>query len=81
MSQEEKTVKAWKDADFRANLSDEDKKNLPENPAGVTDADDDLDEASGGTTAPCVITTVVTYLVCVSIASGGTCEQDTSGCC
>lgn len=80
-------AKAWKDADYRESLSEEEKAKLPENPAGATEVSDaELDNASGGTDTVVVcgitvITTVATAIVCVSIVGGGTCEQGTSGCC
>jgi len=51
MSKKEKTVRAWKDPQFRAGLTPDEKKNLPEHPAGDGALDDDdLEKAAGGWT-------------------------------
>jgi mersacidin/lichenicidin family type 2 lantibiotic len=43
-------VRAWKDEEYRSSLSDEDRQNLPENPAGLVElSDEELGEANGGT--------------------------------
>jgi len=45
-------VRAWKDEDYRASLSDAEKAMLPENPAGLVDlADDDMSSMTGGAVA------------------------------
>ena len=44
-------VRAWKDPAYRFSLSDEEKKELPDNPAGESWnelEDEDLDSAAGG---------------------------------
>ncbi|HZM48941.1 MAG TPA: mersacidin/lichenicidin family type 2 lantibiotic [Vicinamibacteria bacterium] len=53
MSKKEKTVRAWKDPQFRAGLTPDEKKNLPEHPAGDGALDDDdLEKAAGGLDLP-----------------------------
>ncbi len=47
--EQDKVVGAWKDADARAELSDEERALLPENPAGAADLTDEaLDDVAGG---------------------------------
>lgn len=42
-------IRAWKDADYRASLSEEQLGLLPENPAGAIElSDEDLSSLSGG---------------------------------
>ena len=53
-------VRAWKDPVYRFSLSDEEKKELPDNPAGESWnelGDEDLDDAAGGA-APTVPTII-----------------------
>jgi mersacidin/lichenicidin family type 2 lantibiotic len=53
MSKEEKIVRAWKDPEFRAALGPDEKKDVPENPAGDSEkADEDLEKVSGGSIFP-----------------------------
>ncbi len=43
-------IRAWKDEEYRLNLSDAERALLPENPVGLIElADEDLDIALGGT--------------------------------
>jgi len=45
----DKIIRAWKDPEFRASMSEEEKSQLPENPAGAIElTDDELDMATGG---------------------------------
>ena len=45
----EKIIRAWKDPDFRAELSEEERAEMPENPAGAIElTDDELDMVAGG---------------------------------
>jgi mersacidin/lichenicidin family type 2 lantibiotic len=48
-------IRAWKDEEFRLSLTDEQRAQLPQNPAGVIElADDELRSVAGGCThAPC----------------------------
>lgn len=87
----EDIVKAWRDEEYRASLPAEQQATLPASPIGeieLTDAD--LAEVEGG--SPVAVSIAVTTLVteasiaasvslCPSIAAGGTCQVDTSGCC
>ena len=42
-------IRAWKDADFRNSLSDQERALLPEHPAGLIElADTELEAAAGG---------------------------------
>jgi mersacidin/lichenicidin family type 2 lantibiotic len=42
-------VRAWKDAEYRKNLSDVQRAQLPTNPAGLVELmDDELDSVAGG---------------------------------
>ncbi|MEQ8996698.1 MAG: mersacidin/lichenicidin family type 2 lantibiotic [Coleofasciculus sp. B1-GNL1-01] len=44
-------IRAWKDEDYRASLSDEEKELLPENPVEVIElTDEELSSVSGGCT-------------------------------
>jgi mersacidin/lichenicidin family type 2 lantibiotic len=77
----EHIINAWRDEEYRENLDTELRENLPESPIGAIDlSEDELNEADGGTTSvPCI--TAVTVLLCLSIAAGGTCQEQTLGCC
>ena len=45
----DKVIRAWKDPEFRHNLSEEEQAALPENPAGAIElTDDELDAVAGG---------------------------------
>ncbi len=45
----EQIIRAWKDADYRASLSDDEREQLPEHPAGLVELTDaDLSIAAGG---------------------------------
>lgn len=44
-----KVIRAWKDPEFRAELSEEELTSLPQSPAGAIElTDDELDAAAGG---------------------------------
>lgn len=48
-------IRAWKDETFRSSLSDAERANLPENPAGVVDLSDaQLEAVAGGKDHPIV---------------------------
>ena len=78
-------IRAWKDADFRNQLSDEQRAALPKNPAGVTELTSaELTEVSGGasgdgwdgrTTHPTIVVKPVSGWETKSIA----CENTTLG--
>lgn len=45
----DKIIRAWKDPEYRQNLSEEEREHLPENPAGAIElTDEELDMAAGG---------------------------------
>jgi len=45
----DKIIRAWKDPEYRQNLSDEERELLPDNPAGAIElTDEELDMAVGG---------------------------------
>jgi mersacidin/lichenicidin family type 2 lantibiotic len=47
-------VRAWKDEDYRASLSEAEQAMLPENPAGLVDlADEDMSSMAGGAALAC----------------------------
>lgn len=54
-------IRAWKDEDYRATLSQEQLDSLPENPAGLIELkDEDMSSLSGGCTT-CGGTTAITH--------------------
>ncbi|MDY6876288.1 MAG: mersacidin/lichenicidin family type 2 lantibiotic [Chloroflexota bacterium] len=79
-------VRAWKDPEYRLNLSEAERALLPENPAGLIELSDaDLGEVGGHTDWWCVTFSVITAIsVEWCSPSGtfcGTCEMGTRGCC
>jgi mersacidin/lichenicidin family type 2 lantibiotic len=57
-------IRAWKDEDYRLSLSDSERAQLPDNPAGLVELNDsDLNDAAGGTIFP----TVQTCMLCESM--------------
>jgi mersacidin/lichenicidin family type 2 lantibiotic len=47
----EKIIRAWKDDDFRATLTEEEQALIPENPAGLGELSDaELEQLAGGIT-------------------------------
>ena len=47
-------VRAWKDEDYRASLSEAEQAMLPENPAGLVElADEDMSSMAGGAALAC----------------------------
>ena len=51
MSQQD-IIRAWKDAEFRVSLSDAQRSQLPENPAGMIELSDAVLETIAGGAAP-----------------------------
>ncbi|HKP72501.1 MAG TPA: mersacidin/lichenicidin family type 2 lantibiotic [Pyrinomonadaceae bacterium] len=46
-------IRAWKDEDYRSSLTEAERAQLPDNPAGLVELTDaDLSEAAGGTVFP-----------------------------
>jgi mersacidin/lichenicidin family type 2 lantibiotic len=64
---QQQIIRAWKDPEFRASLSDAERGALPAHPAGLVEMNDaDMMEVSGGTTVICV--TIVVVLIVDSCA-------------
>lgn len=81
------TIRAWKDPEYRAELSEADLASLTSNPAGFVElSDDELETVAAGTGPACVsaITAVTALSVQVCSPNGtacGSCSWGTSGCC
>ena len=66
-------IRAWKDEDYRDSLSDEEKAQLPENPAGLIElTDEDMSSVSGGCSCGTSQCSSLTH------HSGGITAEDTS---
>jgi mersacidin/lichenicidin family type 2 lantibiotic len=81
-------IRAWRDPDFRAGLTNDQRSALPKHPSGLIDLkDDDLsDVAAGATTLPCTIVITVTanfscWFACNTTMWDGTCGALSYGCC
>lgn len=83
-------AKAWKNEEYRDQLDEETRSQLPESPIGEIDlSDEELEVADGAaqnpdTTWASVIISIVSaasVAECSSVFSGGTCHLDTAGCC
>ena len=82
-------IRAWKDEEFRAGLSEADRARLPENPAGAVELpDDELGEVAGGAwTVTIPIAGGASYAVscapawCRRTVHNGTCAFLSRGCC
>jgi mersacidin/lichenicidin family type 2 lantibiotic len=71
-------IRAWKDEEYRQNLSDEERRQLPENPAGLIELTDaNLSSAAGArklsinyTLVCCVLPTIHcnTVVPCISVS-------------
>lgn len=56
-------IRAWKDEDYRSSLSDAQRAELPDNPAGLIElSESDLAGAAGGT-----ILTFLTLIICPTV--------------
>jgi len=79
------TVKAWKDPEYRAGLSDAERAALADNPAGLVElGDGDIDGVAAATGTGCVIGSIaisVTLTINVCSLPFGSCEFGTRGCC
>ena len=61
---QQQIVRAWKDPEYRASLSDAERGALPANPAGLVEMSDaDMMDVSGGTTVVCVAVSVAVVLL------------------
>ncbi|HZR40528.1 MAG TPA: mersacidin/lichenicidin family type 2 lantibiotic [Ktedonobacteraceae bacterium] len=83
----EHIINSWRDAEFCENLDEQTRATMPDSPIGEIHLDDaDLEGIRGGnaegTTGGvwCWVSSILTNL-CISIVYGGTCENDTTGCC
>lgn len=81
----EDTIRAWTDPEYRAQLSEAEKAQLPENPAGPVEIEEhDLDNASGGAEAFPTFdgcSPLFSCDPCSGTLNGGTCMMGTWGCC
>jgi mersacidin/lichenicidin family type 2 lantibiotic len=69
---QQQIIRAWKDPEFRASLSDAERTALPAHPAGLVEMNDaDMMDVSGGTTVVCV-SVVVSVLLLMDSCSGDT---------
>ena len=62
-------IRAWKDEEYRASLSEAERAQLPGHPAGLVElSEDDIDLAAGGTTITITFTVFIcpTYLCTVN---------------
>jgi len=76
-----KMIRAWKDEDFRESLSEAERSQLPDHPAGAIElSDEELGLARGQTGTTTTVTTVLISLEACPSADG-TCEWGTEGCC
>lgn len=84
------TVRAWKDPEYRAELSRQDLAVVADNPAGVVELSDaDIDLVGAGSGLLCVtVSAAITITTCVSASqcfcptvACGSCEIGTRGCC
>jgi mersacidin/lichenicidin family type 2 lantibiotic len=71
-------IRAWKDEEFRNSLSEEQLKQLPENPAGVLELSDEEMEALAGGKGSSIVPSTTTgsknppcQCSCVSCGGGG----------
>ncbi|HVU70631.1 MAG TPA: mersacidin/lichenicidin family type 2 lantibiotic [Ktedonobacteraceae bacterium] len=82
-------AKAWKDDEYREQLSKEKQEQLPASPVGeITLSEEELKgsnaAAAPDTTWASVIVSIISaasVAECTSVFSGGTCHVDTAGCC
>jgi mersacidin/lichenicidin family type 2 lantibiotic len=78
-------ARAWKDEAYRQSLSEAELAELPENPVGLIELEDeDLDHVDGGSGWACVITVITAVSVAYCSPNGtfcGSCEWGTHACC
>lgn len=90
----EHSVNAWRDEEYRDGLDANIQTELLENPIGEIDLSDlelaDVDGGQNPESATPILSVISAFTAisisvasnwCVSIADGGTCQQNTSGCC
>ena len=65
-------IKAWKDPEYRANLTEEQRSVLPTSPAGSAElSEEELKTAAGGTTPTCAY--AFTFLTSVAVSAAANC--------
>jgi mersacidin/lichenicidin family type 2 lantibiotic len=75
-------IRAWKDEDYRASLSDAERAMLPPHPAGLIElTDTDLDRAAGAKEESAATRPVLSFGCCDHTLTVGTCRVATLGCC
>ena len=77
-----RTVRAWKDLDFRASLDPNEAGHLPESPVGDIElADADLGDAAGGMVPISQTSICGTSLPCLTVVAAGISSQISCGSC
>ena len=78
----ERIIRAWKDEEYRAGLSEAERQLLPAHPAGIVEIPEaEMDDVAGGTISwTCTVGKICTEFI-VSLAIGGTCRNLSTGCC
>ncbi|QSB05249.1 mersacidin/lichenicidin family type 2 lantibiotic [Natronoglycomyces albus] len=75
-------IRAWKDPEYRAGLSNEELAELPANPVGIAELPEgQLDSVGGGTTWGCATVTLTVTVCSPTNTMCGSCSWGTSGCC
>lgn len=84
----DRIASAWRDEEYFLGLDAGQKATLPESPIGEIDLTDiELADVDAGaavrpqTTWLCATVTLVTALYCLSALGGGTCTENSLGCC
>ncbi len=69
-------IRAWKDEEYRESLSEEQRSQLPENPAGIIEMSDEEMESLGGASHGCGGSYGCDSIACSAgycVSAGGTC--------
>ena len=82
-------IKAWRDPEFRVDLTSEQRAALPSHPAGIVEiSDTEMESAAGATTYFCFLTfsyciteAMSCYGSCDNTYFDGTCNMFSIGCC
>ena len=78
----ERTIRAWKDLDFRASLDPDEEAAVPSSPVGLIDLDDvDLGDPSGGALPITQTSICQTSLPCAATIAIGISNQISCGAC
>ena len=68
-------IRAWKDEDYSSSLSEEQRSQLPENPAGIVElSDEDMEVVAGGVNVSLFCDIKSKAIVCITAALGGVCK-------